>query len=261
MGCIQAGYPANIVRLTYRNDQATARALQNDKLVELMRDPLLRSIGVLSGLFYEAVVVTESDTDRAFYQEINERLLEFKAEWGIPNCLFLNAQNKQTIYQIIKPLREMGIPAAAIVDVDIVKEGGSVWSRFLESGFVPLLEISPLSQIRKGIRDALDATGANMKRDGGIDVLTGATREAAENLFDKLASYGLFCLRKGELEAWLKNLGVPGHGPPWLIEMFSRLGSNPTDPKYVTPATNDVWAFIASVKNWVLDPDRKGIPT
>ena len=61
-----------------------------------MRNPLLRSTGVLNGLFYEFVVVTEADADRAFYQEMNERLLRFKPEWGIPNCLFLNAHGKHT---------------------------------------------------------------------------------------------------------------------------------------------------------------------
>ena len=87
-----------------------------------MRNPLLRSIGVLSGLFYEAVVVTESDTDRAFYQEINERLLAESDERGVANCLFLNAQNKQTVWDIVQPLRELGIPAVGVVDVDVTTD-------------------------------------------------------------------------------------------------------------------------------------------
>src|SRR5207248_10030214 len=114
------GAPVNIIRLTYRGGVATARVLRNDDLLKLMRNPLLRSTGVLNGLFYEFVVVTESDSDRAFYQEINERLLRFNPELGIPNCLFLNAQNKQTVRSIIRPLRELGIPAAGIVDIDVL---------------------------------------------------------------------------------------------------------------------------------------------
>lgn len=101
MGCLQSGAPVNIIRLTYREGVATARVLPSSEIPELMRHPLLRSTGVLSELFYEFVLVTESDADRAFYQEVNERLLQFKPEWGIPNCLFLNAQNKQTIQTII----------------------------------------------------------------------------------------------------------------------------------------------------------------
>ena len=59
MGCIQSGTPINIVRLTYRSGVATARVLPSNEILELMRNPLLRSTGVLNGLFFEHVVVTE----------------------------------------------------------------------------------------------------------------------------------------------------------------------------------------------------------
>jgi len=100
MGCVQSGVPINIVRLTYSENIPTARLLPDESLLTLTRNPLLRSTGVLDGLFYEAVIVTESDADRAFYQEINDRLLKFHPDKGIPNCLFINAQNKQTIHLI-----------------------------------------------------------------------------------------------------------------------------------------------------------------
>ena len=158
MGCIQSGAPINIVRLTYRDNVATARLLASEELLTLMRNPLLRSTGVLSGLFYEFVIVTEGDTDRAFYQEVNERLLKFKPEWGIPNCLFLNAQNKQTVQTILKPLRNLGIPAVGIVDIDVLKEGGAVWSAFLKGGFVPELERNALADLRRDVKTKLDAT-------------------------------------------------------------------------------------------------------
>lgn len=137
MGCIQSGAPVNIIRLTYRGGVATARVLPSNEILELMRHPLLRSTGLLSGLFYEFVVITESDADRAFYQEINERLLQFKPEWGIPNCLFLNAQNKQTVQTLLKPLRKLGIPAVGIVDIDVLKEGGANWTNLLSSADIP----------------------------------------------------------------------------------------------------------------------------
>lgn len=114
MGCVQSGANINVVRLTHRKGNATARLLQPETLVRFMRDPLLRSTNVLDALFHESAVVTEADTDRAFYQEINERLLSSDRE-GIDDCLFLNARNKQTVPQIAGPLREIGIPAAMIV--------------------------------------------------------------------------------------------------------------------------------------------------
>lgn len=261
MGCIQSGAPVNIVRLTYRNAVATARLLPSAEILRLMRNPLLRSTGVLGGLFYEFVVVTESDTDRAFYQEINERLLRYAPDRGIPNCLFLNAQNKQTVRTIILPLRELGIPTAGVVDIDVLKEGGRVWTDFLSTGFVPDLEQESLATLRAAAKQKFDATGRDMKRDGGVAILSSHDREAVGNLFDRLQQYGLFVVRRGELESWLSNLRGTGHGPSWLVDVFEKMGEDPDAQNYVRPSEGDVWEFIGSLKAWLTDPNRRGIPS
>lgn len=261
MGCIQSGAPINIVRLTYSNNSPTARILPSEKVLKLMRHPLLRSTGVLNGLFYEFVIVTEGDSDRAFYQEINERLLMFEPIKGIPNCLFLNAQNKQTIHEIVRPLREMGIPCAAIVDVDVVKEGGTVWTSLLSSANIPEVTIQATAISRSTIKSRFDAKGGNFKTNGGVEVLDPADKEACNNLFDQLDEYGIFPVRQGELESWLKGLGATAsHSPEWLIEIFQKLGEDPTATNYVKPTTNDVWDFMTKIKTWFSNPTRKGIP-
>jgi len=260
MGCIQSGTPINIVRLTYMNEQATARVLPNEKILRLMRNPLLRSTRVLEGLFFEFVIVTESDTDRAFYQEVNERLLAYKPSWGISNCLFINAQNKQTIKTILKPLRSLGIPTSAIVDIDVIKEGGSVWTGFLESCFIPDISSGSLSHSRATIKNKLESTGNNMKR-GGLELLHETDKEAGNNFFNQLEEYGLFVVRKGELESWLPSLGSSGHGPNWLIETFEKMGEDPASDSYIKPSDNDVWEFMSRLKVWFSNPEKKGIPT
>lgn len=260
MGCIQSGAPVTIVRLTYRESVATARVLPSGDILKLMRNPLLRSTGVLSGLFYEFVVVTESDSDRAFYQEINERLLRFKPEWGIPNCLFINAQNKQTIQTIIRPLRQLGIPAVGIVDIDVLKEGGTVWSNLVDSISVPEISQGGLSNIRAAVKKAMDDSGKNMKRDGGIQILENSELEAAQNLLDQMFEYGIAIVPGGELESWIKELSASGHGPAWLIEVFEKMGEDPTQEFYVKPTDNDVWAFMNKIKEWLFNQRRKGIP-
>lgn len=260
MGCIQSGAPVNIVRLTYRNGNATARILPNEDILKLMRNPLLRSTGVLSGLFYEFVIVTESDADRAFYQEVNDRLLKYSDGKGIPNCLFLHAQNKQTVKTIVKPLRELGIPVAGIVDIDVLKDGGSVWSSFLDSGSIPEIDRVALASTRQALKTKFEASGKNMKREGGIEILEEEDREALQNLFDKLADYGLFVVPNGELESWLKSLEVTGHGPNWLVEIFEKMGEDPASESYLRPTDNDVWLFIENISKWFFNPNRKGIP-
>lgn len=260
MGCIQSGVPVNIVRLTYQGHLGTARVLKSDDIVELMRDPLLRSARVITGLFYECVVVTESDSDRAFYQEINERLLASTSGRGINNCLFLNAQNKQTVARIIKPLRNLGIPAAGIVDVDVLKEGGSVWTNLLDSIGIPSVERTSLAGVRSEIKQRFDSLKGDMKRDGGVTLLDVSDREAANNLFDQLERYGLFVVRNGEIECWLSELNASGHGAKWLVNIFELMGEDPTSADYVGPQEEDVWSFISQVGRWASDPNKRGIP-
>ncbi|EXE76230.1 hypothetical protein [Acinetobacter sp. 1578804] len=158
------------------------------------------------------------------------------------------------------PLRELGIPVAGIVDIDILKEGGSVWGEFLESGYLPELEKNALAHTRQAIKQKFDQSGQNMKRDGGINILTGSDREALSNLFEKLAEYGLFVVPYGELESWLKELNISGHGPNWLIGIFEAMGEDPSSHSYIKPKEEDVWAFITSIRNWFLNSIRKGIP-
>ena len=260
MGCLQSGGEASVVRLTYKQGKARARVLKNEALSAMMRAPLLRSAGVINALFYDYVVVTESDADRAFYEEINYRLLKYSSGRGIPNCLFLNAQNKQTTKYITGPLRGIGIPTATIVDVDVVKEGGVVWSEFLQSGGIPDWDRSSLATSRERIHQWTKNAQIDLKKPGGIDQLETKHRESAENLFDSLDQYGLFVVRGGELESWLRHLGVQGHTPSWLTNMFERLGSDDSSDSFVRPQSDDVWAFIDKVGAWLMNPERKGMP-
>lgn len=260
MGCVQGGAPINIVRLTYDTSSATARLLTKERLVPLMRNPLLRSIGVLDALFYNAVVVTEGDADRAFYQEVNERLLNSNDPRGIDGCLFLNAQNKQTVWDIVHPLRELGIPAVGIVDIDVLKEGGAVWAKPMLGAFIPVISHPALNTERLALLDAFSRTGKDMKRDGGITLLPPVEQEACKNFFGKLAEYGIFVVPTGEVESWLQNLPINRTKGTWLGTVFEAMGEDSSLEAYERPANGDVWDFIGSIARWVKDSRRKGIP-
>lgn len=261
MGCVASGVPVNVVRLTYRNRVATARILPNAELAQIMKVPLLRSSGVLSALFYENVVMTEGDTDRAFYQEINERLLNAgDANLGIPNCLFLNANGKDQIPTIMEPLRKFGIPVAGIYDLDFIKEGGAQSSSRLKAAGIPEGTRTGLNPTRVSIDTSLRQKNANYKRNGGLKLIDGAERETA-NLYSRtLAEYGVFLVPNGEVESWLSDLGMTGKSSAWLIPMFDRLGSDDTAVDYVRPSSGDIWEFLGSIRAWLLNPNRSGIP-
>jgi energy-coupling factor transporter ATP-binding protein EcfA2 len=252
MGCVQAGKEVNIVRLTYKDGIPSARLLSAQKLQALMRDPLLRSTRVLSALFHEGAVVCEADRDRAFYQEINERLLAGK-QGGTADSAFLNAQNKSTVKRIIQPLREMGIPAAAVVDIDILNDKPD-FKELLNAAFVPADLVVAWGQLKgqvyskiRGIRE-------------GIMTLDEPSKEAAQTLLDNLAQYGLFVVPVGEVEDWLSCLNMNVDKKDWLPTVFELMGSDPDDNNYVKPSSGDVWDFVKKIANWITDPKRKGIP-
>lgn len=259
MGCIQSGVDINIIRLTYDGEVGTARYIPSLQLLEMMKDPLLRSIGVINGLFYDSVIVTEADSDRAFYQEVNERM-NLTDGSGIQNCLFLNGHGKDTVQTIVEPLRGIGIPTVPIVDIDIIKNGGGKWSSFLKAGFIPQASREGLARTRESIYSQFKMEDVDMKKDGGIYALANDGTEASENMLNQLAEYGLFVVKGGEVESWLKDLDCFGHGPKWLVPMFEKLGADPSDPNYIRPTDDDVWQFLTEIKKWMENKSRKGIP-
>jgi ABC-type Fe3+/spermidine/putrescine transport system ATPase subunit len=254
MGCVQSGQRVNVVRLTWREGVPTARLLGAHKLNEMMRDPLLRSTGVLNALFHEGAIVCEADADRVFYSEINERLLADRAG-GADGCLFLNAQNKQTIRRIVRPLREMGIPAVAITDLDILK-GREDFRDLLKATFVPQVFWEPWEEVRARIFQKM--RGEDWKA-GGIYRAPRELRSAAEQLLQSCCEYGLFIVPPGELECWLPELEVGGHGPEWLTAVFQKMGMDPGTPEFLRPDGTGVWRFMQGVARWIADPRRKGM--
>lgn len=259
-GIIDSGEETNIVRLTYLNDESTARILSSEKISALYKDPLLRSTNVLDALFYDHVIIVEGSKDQAFYDEINHRLVTFRDSRGISNCLIINTNGKSAIHRVLKPLRELGIPTAAIVDVDVIKEGGAVWTGWLNALNIPEPNHQGFANDRLAIDNARKTLPSDFKTHGGVECFNASIKEAANNLFDRLAEYGLFVVRNGELESWLKHLEVNTKKEErWLFDIFDKMGKVGS-PEYVQPSKGDVWDFIGQVKNWLQNSARKGIP-
>jgi ABC-type arginine transport system ATPase subunit len=259
MGCLEKTN-ASVVRLTYqrRTQAASARNLASSQLKDMMSDPLLRSSRVLDALFHEAVVVTEGDTDRALYDEVNRRL---QAEGrGIRDALFVNAQNKQTEHKIVRPLRHIGIPAAAILDLDFLEDLGSNWTNLLTAALIPADKMSDLESRRQKVLEEFGESVAPGKvdRSKGISALQGEGRAGADSLLSELASYGVFLVPKGVLENWLAGLGVMGHRSEWLVGVFSKLGSDETSNSFVKAGSDDVWEFVDRIAMWANNVNRKG---
>lgn len=258
LGCVLSGVDVDVIRLTYRGGVSSARHLGAVSLKKLMTDPLFRSVGASTALFYETAVVVEGDSDRAFYDEVNSRMVRF-SENGINHTIFLNAHNKQTVVNIVSPLRGIGIPTPFILDIDWIKEDGQVWDRYFTATGAPTGLKSSLAAARSTVRSYLQAKSPEYKRNGGIDLLSGQELETANSFFDQMEEYGLFTVRSGELESWLKDLNVERTKNKWLISIFEAMGSDPDDEAYLKPSTNDVWGMMGRLGEWANNAIRKGM--
>jgi ABC-type cobalamin/Fe3+-siderophores transport system ATPase subunit len=259
-GCLNSNIPVNMIRLTNQFGSSTARLLTNKNIGGLVKNPLLHSFDLLRALFHDYAIVTISAASRAFYQEVNERLLNSDANVGIKNCLFLSALDNQTAKTIVQSLRVLGIPTALIVDIDIINDTGEVWANVLKSVFIPQSECQELAELRRTVKSSFDESGKDMKQDGGVEILEKSHKVAAKKLVDDLAEYGLFVVYVGEMESWLSNLGATGHESAWLSDIFSKMGDDPDSIGYVRPAKDDVWEFMANIRKWLIRSSRMGMP-
>ncbi len=239
--------------MSYTNRSAQPRVVDSHQLLRFLKHPLFRSANVVSGMFHDGVVVTESDNDRAFYSEIYSRVRQ--DEPGLPDILFLNAQNKQTAREIFGPLRRFGVPAAAVLDIDVIKDK---FSETLDAAGVPAPSQAPWGMWRRVVKDAFESAAIDMKQRYALARLSSDAQTAANDLFDQLAQYGVFVVRNGEVEAWLPNLNVTSKKTDWAVAMLERLGEPMKSPDYVPTGNDDVWRFVRDIVAWVGNPRRKG---
>lgn len=253
MGCLEAGVEVTVLRLEYTSDLARAYLLPSTVLRELYLDPLLRSSRVLQGLFHGGVVVAEGEYDRAFYDEINRRLLDH-TDAGCRDTLFVCAQGKNAIHRIAQPVRQSGVPAAVIVDLDILHSG---WRRLLPALIPAPDERQPLEAQVEAIRPFLFVPREDQPtkfRQVELDTLAEQQREQLQTLLGALRVHGIFVVPGGALESWLTGLGVrplKRNKAAWVMSIFEKLGSDPRAHGYVTPEDADVWVFVAGIGAWL----------
>jgi hypothetical protein len=259
MGCVSGSPEVNIVRLTYKGGKPTARLLKHARLQEIIKSPLMRSTGVLSALFHEGAVVCEGDSDRALYQEINDRIASIEKK-NYSEALFINAHSKQSTSKIAGPLREMGIPAAIIVDFDILKKNDE-FKILLSELNIPSTLASGWCQQKALISQHCTDIAIDWKRRGMLDVKDHDMNLSLKTLLRALADFGIFVVPNGELESWLTNIGVQSTSNKkyWLLNVFEVLGGDPECSNYINPQNDDIWDFMRGIASWINNPGRNGV--
>lgn len=256
LGCVQSAPDLRIVRLSYDRGTATARSIEPERVRALMLDALLRSAHAMRAMFHRGVIVCEADADRAFYEEVNSRLNAIGE--GVEDTLFMNAQNWQTVLRIASPLRDVGVPAVALFDFDVLMDRNfsPIWNLI----DAPQVELSSMQNSRARLKTSMESVGRDICKTAGLSGLPSHDREHARQLLEKFAGYGVLFVPVGELERWMPELieeNVPKSS--WLIKVFTAMGSDPADASYLRAGNGGVWEFLRRAKSWIDDPNRLGI--
>ena len=240
LGAMDSPAAVTLIRLTYDGKTATTRMLESDQVSHLAKSPLLKATRVLDALFSKAAVVVEGDTDRVFYEAVNEKMNDDGR--GIDQCLFINAQSKQALYKIAGPLRRMGIPTAVVADFDIVNLYERQWCHLLDSVGMP--GAASLCPARSGIMDELNSLKAGSgdlihKKGSGALV---ENKAAARQLIKELKEYGLFVVEGGTVETWLPDLPCNN----WIEDALEYL-----DKHTQSERLDGVKEFMGNIRTWI----------
>ena len=254
-GCLDSVKELNLLRLT-RDGGGSVHVFEDYDLRKMQRVPLLRTASVMNGLFFNAVVVVEGDSDEAFYREINYRLKDDPGHQSLNNALFVTSHGVDTEYKIISILRKAGIPAASIVDFDFLGKSTDVFGKLLVSANINGTLFDSFKSQKQAVLSVVSVAGEDKS---GVNKLNSSDAQAVLSLIEGLGSYGIFVVPNGSLESWLSCLDVQAPKDRWLGLMFDRLGDDPSSSSYVHPERNDVWEFLEKIASWVSDPDRKGM--
>ncbi|MEW5799664.1 MAG: AAA family ATPase [Bacteroidota bacterium] len=235
-GILASNTNVDIFRLNRHDDVTTYHEIKSEAISRLTKSPLLSSQSVLDSVFHKGVVVCEADSDRTIYQTVALR------EFGNQTTLFIHAQSKQTVKDVVGLLRDATIPVCAIVDIDILnshEELESLLNALTDSPHhVELLnlrdkiakeiegrpdseiiknlqaEISNfLNQLQHGEHTLAGARSAIRRIDStiskwfdikkrGLDAF-GLSRSDAETIIRESKKIGLFIVPVGELESWI----------------------------------------------------------
>lgn len=238
-----------IIRITRSGNQNSFSILNNNRIQELLKDPLLKYSGVLDGMFYKNVVICESDSDCRFYSIINDYLKQ--QEETFSETLFIHSGGKGRMENLVQALKALSIDFRVVSDIDflnqerdlksLIETCGGAWKDFktdyntLLNGLENVKNITGhqlLKSIEDKISGILDAELSRTKMDdlrrlldyksrwdcikqNGINgAPAGDATRSLNNIVDHLKEIGIYLVPVGELECFVKEEGE--HGPKWL---------------------------------------------
>lgn len=261
-----------IVRIS-RIGNTNAFSVINSKDIEkIWKDTLLRQSNVLQGLFYDAVIICESDSDCQFYSSI--QAFEKEKEGKRDNPFYVYSSTKSRMRVIVDALKPLNVEFRVIADIDLLREindlmplyescGGN-WTELEEDFrlFSDALkdENNTISKedLKKAFAEAIDRDGkeeydrkalkdlkkkVTLERKWedlkkyGEEALPAEAKAPYEKIHKALIARKIYLVPKGELEGFVN---AENHGPKWVANVFEQY------PDLSDAVYDDVKKFIGT---------------
>ena len=254
------------------------KELDKGQIKEISTDPLMKYSSVMSGVFYERVIICESDADCMFYNS----LLDLPQVHGDrqPDVLFVHANGKNRMAALAKALTALDVPVDIIADIDVLSDDtvlrriiealGGDWTAIqsdVQAVKAAIEQHKPwlnASEIKKGIGEILEnvpTTGQFPKplrseinqvfrkaspwdavKDAGEAALpSGQATQQFQDLQTQCKRMGMWIVPVGELEGFCKSVGR--HGPQWVQRVIeNRDLSNDPELERAREFVREVWS-------------------
>lgn len=268
-----------IIRIQRDGSINRIKELSRDKTSAIANDTLARYSGVFDGIFYQHVVICESDADCLFYSS----LLNIKAISGAQRAdvLFIHTAGKHRMAQLAETLRDLDVPVSVIADIDLLSEENAFRKLFQKlggdwthvDGHFQAIKKSveqrrpPLNaeQVASLIHEQLTSVGGtadfpksteagikrifktlspwdDVKRAGRAALSAGQTVKHYDDLVEKCEALGLWIVPVGELEGFCRSIDG-GHGPSFVAKVLEER-SLENDPELMAARdfVSAIWA-------------------
>ena len=284
-GILQTAEQVQIVRLARLDKKFTAHLVPAAELTDALTRPTLKAEAVLDGIFAQAVIVVEADSDRVVYQAAWETLHDdFKID-----IHFSTVGGTGGIADTCGLYRTLKIPIAVIADLDMIVNNermSRVLDKLVDDSQVKSDLIDSCNQVAVAVRNlpptmspedvskALSSISSSpmdwnkgddvtlrrnlgklannidrMRRlkKGGVKEYVGDLGPLMGDVVDRLKSYGLFLVPVGELEGWLAAHDVGAS----ISDKRAWSNAAAQTIQEVGKTNEDVWSFVSEVGRYL----------
>ncbi|KYC30314.1 hypothetical protein A0J57_21015 [Sphingobium sp. 22B] len=255
-GLIEGGSNnVRIVRIRRDGDTNRVKELSKEQTCTISKDTLTRFSRVFDGIFFERVIICESDADCMFYQSI----LNLPSISGDrrPDVLFVHTSGKHRMAKLADTLCALDVPVSVIADIDVLSEGNTLrtlieklggdwaaiqphWKAVADTVAAqrPPLNASQIASMIASEIEGIAGTGefpqeteraikrifktiapwSAVKQSGRMALPGGETTKQFDQLLEKCASIGLWIVPVGEIEGFCRSIG--SHGPGFVEKVL-----------------------------------------